>query len=188
MSAELPVLVTARLVLRLPEPQDFEAYACFASDPETMAHLGGALPRALAWRDFTLRAGAWMTRGFAMFSVIERASGRWVGRVGPWAPEGWPAPEIGWSVAREVVGKGYAHEAAIASIDYAVDTLGWEQIHHMIAPANSRSIALAERLGAVNRGAVQLPPPLETYRCDAWGQSAAQWRTRRADSTKEKRA
>jgi hypothetical protein len=35
-------------------------------------------------------AGAWAMQGFAMLSVIEKATGRWVGRAGPWQPEGWP--------------------------------------------------------------------------------------------------
>ncbi|WP_010184249.1 GNAT family N-acetyltransferase [Sphingomonas sp. PAMC 26605] len=53
-----PILFTERLILRLPEPADFEAYAAFAADRETMAHLGGAMPRAVAWRDSSVRAGA----------------------------------------------------------------------------------------------------------------------------------
>lgn len=162
----------------MPEPADFDAYAAFAADAETMAHLGGAMPRAVAWRDFSVRAGAWITRGFSMFSVIERASGAWVGRIGPWQPEGWPGTEIGWGVAPGFAGKGYAYEAAVASIDYAFDMLGWTEVIHTIAPDNLRSIRLAQRIGSVNRGPTQLPPPLAEYRVDAWGQSAAAWRAR----------
>lgn len=173
-----PILFTDRLVLRLPEPADFEAYAAFAADAETMAHLGGAMPRAVAWRDFSVRAGAWMTRGFSMFSVIERETGAWVGRIGPWQPEGWPGTEVGWGVASGFAGKGYAQEAAVAAIDYAFDVLGWRDVIHTIAPDNHRSVRLAERLGSTNRGPTRLPPPLDGYRVDAWGQSAAEWRAR----------
>lgn len=174
-----PILFTDRLILRLPEPADFEAYAAFAGDAETMAHLGGAMPRAVAWRDFSVRAGAWITRGFSMFSVIERDTGAWVGRIGPWQPEGWPGTEVGWGVARGFAGKGYAYEAAVAAIDYAFDILGWSDVIHTIAPDNHRSIRLAERLGSANRGPAVLPPPLADYRVDAWGQSAGEWRARR---------
>lgn len=174
-----PVLFTPRLVLRLPEPQDFDAYAAMMADAETMAHLGGVMSRALAWRDFTVRAGGWLTRGYSTFSVIERGTGAFVGRVGPWAPEGWPAPEIGWAITPGHAGRGYAMEAAAAAIDYVVDVRGWDEIAHAIAPDNLRSIRLAERLGAVRRGPTRLPPPLENYRCDLWAQSAAEWRTRR---------
>ena len=143
-----------------------------------MAHLGGAMPRAVAWRDFSVRAGAWMTRGFSMFSVIERETGGWVGRIGPWQPEGWPGTEVGWGVASGFAGKGYAQEAAVAAIDYAFDVLGWRDVIHTIAPDNHRSVRLAERLGSTNRGPTRLPPPLDGYRVDAWGQSAADWRAR----------
>lgn len=177
--AGAPILFTPRLILRLPEPQDFEGYAAFAADAETMAHLGGEMSREVAWRDFSVRAGAWMTRGFSMFSVIERDSGPWVGRIGPWQPEGWPGTEVGWGVSRAFAGKGYALEAATAAIDYAVDMLGWDDVIHTIAPTNLRSTRLAERLGSVNHGATRLPPLLESYVCDMWGQSAATWRARR---------
>ncbi len=77
--------------------------------------------------------GAWSVRGFAMFSVIERDTGRWVGRIGPWQPEGWPGREVGWGVARAFAGRGYAHEAAVAAMDYAVDVLGWDHVIHTIS-------------------------------------------------------
>ena len=64
-------------------------------------------------------AGAWAIQGFAMFSVIEKVSGRWIGRIGPWQPEGWPGTEIGWGIVRDRCGFGYATEAAAATIDWA---------------------------------------------------------------------
>ncbi|MGN6279061.1 MAG: GNAT family N-acetyltransferase [Sphingomonas sp.] len=174
----LPVLFTERLMLRPLNGDDFEAYAAFAADAEQMRFLGGAMGREVAWRDLTLRAGAWLTRGFSQFSVIERATGAWVGRIGPWQPEGWPGTEIGWGVARGFAGRGYAYEAACAAMDYAVDVLNWDDIVHSIAPDNVRSIALAERLGSVHRGPATLPPPLDAVRVDLWGQTAADWKAR----------
>ncbi|TPG16655.1 N-acetyltransferase [Sphingomonas koreensis] len=174
----LPVLFTPRLMLRPLNGDDFDAYAAFAGDPDQMRFLGGAMPRELAWRDLTLRAGAWLTRGFSMFSVIERATGGWVGRIGPWQPDGWPGTEVGWGVASGFAGQGYAFEAASAAMDYAVDVLGWTDIVHTIAPDNVRSIRLAERLGSTHRGPTRLPPPLHEVRADLWGQSAAAWRAR----------
>ncbi|MCJ8158978.1 GNAT family N-acetyltransferase [Sphingomonas sp. LaA6.9] len=175
-----PMLVTEHLVLRPPAREDFEGWVAFHADPETMRFLGGVQPRAAAWRGICAMAGAWHINGFAMFSLIERASGRWVGRVGPWQPEGWPGTEVGWGIAREFCGKGYAREAAIASIDFAFDQLGWDEVIHCINPENTASIRLAERLGAVNRGPTALPAPFESERVDCWAQSAAEWKARRA--------
>jgi RimJ/RimL family protein N-acetyltransferase len=85
-----------------------------------------------------------------------------------------------WGRASLLAGRGLAREAATATIDYAVDVLGWTDIIHSIAPDNAKSIALAQRLGSTNRGRTTLPPPLESLPVDDWGQSAAGWRARRA--------
>lgn len=175
-----PILFTPRLILRAPAAEDFEGWAEFHADPETMRHLGGVQPRSVAWRGLCGLLGAWTIRGFSMFSLIERSSGAWVGRVGPHRPEGWPGNEIAWGVHPRFAGKGYAYEAAVAALDFAFDVLGWDDAMHCIAPENARSIALAQRVGAVNRGPTALPAPLDTIRVDNWGQSAAAWRARRS--------
>jgi RimJ/RimL family protein N-acetyltransferase len=77
------------------------------------------------------------------------------------------------------MGKGYALEAAVASMDYAVDVLGWDDIIHTIDPDNLASAALAERLGSVNRGSGKLPSPFDASVVDVWGQTAADWRENR---------
>src|SRR3546814_13799683 len=85
------------------------------AEVETMTYLGGACPRAPAWRLWCTLAGAWHIRGFSMFSVIERATGEWVGRLGPWQPDGWPGPEIAYGVRAKFAGRGYAFEGAVAA-------------------------------------------------------------------------
>ena len=175
-----PILFTERMVLRPLSGEDAEGWYAFHDDAVTMRHLGGVQNRSVAWRGLCTMAGAWAISGFSMFSLIERGTGRWIGRVGPWMPEGWPGTEVGWGVAREFAGKGYAYEAAVATIDYAIDVLGWDDVIHTIAPDNVASAALAARLGSANRGATRLPAPLDAYPVDNWGQSAAQWRARRA--------
>lgn len=176
-----PLLVTPRLILRPPAPEDFDAFAAMCRDAETMRFIGGACERSQAWRLWCTLAGAWHIRGFSMFSVIERATGRWVGRVGPWEPADWPAPEIAYGVAAEFAGKGYAYEAAVAACDFAVDYLKWDELMHCIAPDNHRSQALARRLGAENRGPSRMPAPFQDHPVDAWVQSATAWQSRRKD-------
>lgn len=174
-----PILVTQRLILRPPGPEDFEAWAEFSADEETMRYLGGVQPRAVAWRGLCALAGAWHISGFAMFSLISRDTGEWIGRVGPWCPEGWPGTEVGWGVLRRHAGKGYALEAAVATIDYAFDLLGWDNVIHTIDPANTGSIALAQRLGARNQGQTRLPEPYHEFPVDCYGQSKAEWQENR---------
>lgn len=173
-------LETSRLLLRPTQREDFEPWAAFMADPESARFVGGVQPRAVAWRGLLTMAGAWAIQGYAMFSVIEKSSGRWIGRIGPWQPEGWPGSEIGWGIVRDRCGLGYATEAAAATMDWAFDVLGWTEVIHTIDVDNIASQAVARKLGAHNRGRGQLPPPYEAVVIDVWGQTKAEWRARRA--------
>lgn len=173
-----PILETERLILRVPTAEDFEPWAAFSADAEVMRHLGGAQSRAISWRLMCIVTGAWTIQGFSMFSVIEKATGRWVGRLGPWKPEGWPGTEVGRGLSRDVSGQGYATEGAAAAIDRAFDTLGWDEVIHTIEPANLASRKVAERLGSEILRPVQMPPPFNDV-IDGWGQSREAWRARR---------
>lgn len=173
-----PTLETARLILRPTSGEDFEPWAAFSADEEASRFLGGPQPREAAWRMMCTMAGSWVVRGFGMFSVIEKESGRWVGRLGPWQPEGWPGTEVGWGVAREFWGRGYATEGATAAIDWAFDHLGWTEVIHCIDPGNVNSQAVARRLGSSLLRHAMLPPPISES-VDVWGQSREQWRSHR---------
>jgi RimJ/RimL family protein N-acetyltransferase len=148
------------------------------ADGETTGFIGGPQARSQAWRGFMQIAGAWAMTGFSMFSVIEKASDTWIGRVGPWVPAGWPGTEVGWALVREAQGKGYAVEAAAATIDWAFDQLGWTDVIHCIDPQNVASQKVAQRLGSVNRGRCQMPAPYEDMFIEAWGQTREEWRAR----------
>ena len=139
---------TERLILRPPRAEDFDAYAAKMADAEATRFIGGAQIRAVAWRSFLAKAGAWAIQGFSMFSVIEKASGRWIGQLGPWYPEGWPGTEVGWGLVREAWGRGYAREGAGAALRYAREVLGRKAIASIIRPANVASIRVAQSLGA----------------------------------------
>ena len=55
-------------------------------DPESARFVGGVVPRAVAWRGMAAMAGSWELRGFGMFSVVEKSTGKWIGRLGPGSP------------------------------------------------------------------------------------------------------
>ncbi len=174
-----PILMTERLILRPPSAEDFEEWAAFHADAKTMRFLGGVQSRSVAWRGLCAMAGAWPICGFAMFSLLRRDTGQWIGRVGPWQPEGWPGAEIAWGLSREHEGMGFAQEAAIAAMDYAFDILRWDAAIHIIDPENTASIALALRLGSSNQGPTKLPAPFGDFRVDAYGQSRDTWKNAR---------
>jgi RimJ/RimL family protein N-acetyltransferase len=174
MADGAPTLETPRLILRPTAAEDFEAWAALMAD-DASHFIGGPQPRSVAWRGFISVAGAWSIQGYSMFSVIEKASGLWVGRVGPWVPDGWPGTEVGWAIAKPAYGKGYATEAATAAIDWAFEALGWTDVIHCIDPENIASQRVAERLGSTNRGRGWMPEPYEEHPVDIWGQTRDQW-------------
>ena len=149
MPEPVTILETERLRLRPLRGDDLDAYAAMQADPEVMRYLGEGTPQSRedAWRNMAMILGHWTLRGFGIWAVEEKATRTFVGRVGLFQPEGWPGQEVGWSLAREHWGKGYAIEAAEAALDHAFHTLRWPRAISLIDPDNQRSISVAERLG-----------------------------------------
>jgi RimJ/RimL family protein N-acetyltransferase len=141
----VPTLTTDRLVMRAWRDDDLDAYAAITADPEVMRFMGGPLDRADAWRQMAVFAGHWELRGYGLW-VVER-DGELIGRVGLLNPEGWPGLEVGWLLGRDAWGHGYATEAARASVQYAWRELGAHELISLIAPDNTPSQRVAERLG-----------------------------------------
>ncbi len=169
---------TPRLLLRPPSMDDFEGWASMMADPEGSRFIGGPQPRSVAWRGFMTIAGCWALQGFSLFSVIEKTSGRWIGRLGPLQPEGWPGPEVGWALVRDMWHHGYATEGVTAAMDWVFDHLGWTEVIHVIAPENVASQALARKIGSRYLRVGQLPAPHDGLRVDIWGQSREEWKGR----------
>lgn len=174
-----PTLETDRLILRPPVDADFDGFCAFHADEKAMTYLGGLSSPPVVWRILRTIAGSWALDGFGMFSVIEKSTGRWIGRIGPLCPHGWPDREVGWGLLTEAQGQGYAKEAAIASMDFACDGLGWDMIIHTINPGNQSSAKLAEALGSYIMRQARLPDPYADQVVDVWGQTRDAWRENR---------
>jgi RimJ/RimL family protein N-acetyltransferase len=100
------------VLLRRPGAEDIEAWTDLYLDPELCRYTGGTLSRQAAWSKALAVAGSWDLLGLVPFSIVEIATGRWAGCVGPWCPPDWPGNELGWRLARWAQGKGYATEGA----------------------------------------------------------------------------
>ncbi len=143
----IPRLETARLILRAIGPQDLEAETAFwASDRSR--YVGGPKKPHEVWRIVAAYLGHWHLRGYGFFAIEDKTTGTYCGRAGFWHPGEWPGAELAWTLMEHAEGKGYAAEAARAARDWAYDTLGWTTMITTFEAGNTRSRALAERLGA----------------------------------------
>ena len=142
-------LETERLVLRWFREDDLEDLCRITSDPEVMKFLGDGEPmdRMLTWRQMATFMGHWYFRGYGIWAVEEKSSGRVIGRIGFMNPVGWPGFELGWTLARDSWGKGYATEGARRALEYAFTDMKREHVISLIEPTNTASIRVAERLG-----------------------------------------
>ncbi len=140
---------TERLILRRPEAADETVFLAYTASDRYRAERGQKSVTE-QWSYFTSLLGHWQVRGYGRFLVTEKASGKTLGHIGPLFPAGWPEREIAWHLWTDAAeGRGLAREAAAACITHAYRDLGWDSAVSYIAPDNSRSRALAERLGAV---------------------------------------
>jgi RimJ/RimL family protein N-acetyltransferase len=149
------VIETERLLLRLPRAEDAAGLLEAFADPEAMRFIGDGSTTDLAGAEEAV--GRWLERwdawGIGMFVVERTEDARMLGRAGflRWDPETWEIggaeTELGWGLAREHWGHGYATEAALALRDWALGERGLTRLISLIRPANLRSIRVAEKLG-----------------------------------------
>ena len=154
----MKTLRTERLVLRMFREEDLDEYAVMTGDPEVTRYLGdgSTLSRVDTWRQMAMILGHWRLRGYGMWAAEEAATGRLVGRIGFFNPEGWPGFELGWTLAREFWGRGYATEGARRALEHGFTEMRREHVISLIRPANLPSVRVAERLGERLEGRVDL--------------------------------
>jgi len=146
-----PQIETRRLKLRPWRDADREPWAAMNADPLVREYLPGTLNREES--DASLDSlNAHITRhGFGFWALEDRTSGEFLGFTGlvhtPFTAHFTPCVEIGWRLARRHWGKGYASEAARASLDYGFSTLGLTEIVSFAVAANMRSRRVMERIG-----------------------------------------
>jgi ribosomal-protein-alanine N-acetyltransferase len=147
----IPTLTTERLTLRAPRLSDLDAYAAFRAS-DRARFVGGPNTRAEAFQHLCGVIGHWELRGFGRWIVTETGVDAPIGIVGLLYPEGWPEPEIAWSMFDGSEGKGYAYEAATAARAHAYGPAGWTTAISLVDPDNTRSLALARRMGCTPGG------------------------------------
>lgn len=167
---------TERLILRPMEPKDCEPHVVMMGDPKIASFLSATHKpesRMDRWRQFASYLGHWQIRGFGFFSVDDKETGEWVGRVGPWMPESWPGLECGWAIKSEHWGKGYAPEAAIASIRWTFDRFPeLSRIISIIDGDNKNSQAVASKIGETKSSESF---EFWSFKLDVWSAGREEW-------------
>jgi RimJ/RimL family protein N-acetyltransferase len=153
---EIPTLRTERLLLRAFRAADLDAFAAMQANPEVRRFLGtgNLLSRTETWGLMERVMGQWPLLGYGMFAV--ETEGRCAGWTGVLHPLEWPEPELAYTLDQPFWGRGLATEAARMARDWAFTQHGFSRLASFILPGNARSIRVAEKLGAVREGTVDL--------------------------------
>jgi RimJ/RimL family protein N-acetyltransferase len=146
-----PILRTERLLLREWRPEDREPFAALNADPRVMEFMPAALPRAQSDALARRSEAHFAARGYGPWAVEVPGVAPFIGFVGLVVPafdaHFTPCVEIGWRLAAEHWGHGYATEAARASAAHAFDVVGLEALVSFTTPQNVRSQAVMRRIG-----------------------------------------
>lgn len=153
LSGMLPEIETARLRLRAPQLEDFDAWAEILTGPAA-PHLGGPFSRDDSFVEFLAACGTWLLRGHGPWTVEPKAGGDVLGFVLLGFEPGDAEPELGYLFRPSAEGRGYATEAVKAARTHAFTALGLTRVVSYIAPENAASVRLARRIGAVRDGSL----------------------------------
>lgn len=160
MNTEIPILQTARLVLRPPSKACEELYDRFYTDTEASKAYGGPLTSAGAWSRLASDLGSWSLQGFGVWVIERREQSDLVGVCGFWQGKGWPR-ELTWWILPQARGLGIAHEASRAAIEHAYEVFGWPTVETYMNDANAPARALVFKLSGKSLGRRQFPDGAE---------------------------
>ena len=146
-----PELGTDRLLLRRWRPSDLDPFAAMNADARVMEFLPATLTREASNRLAGRIAAHFDEHGFGLWAVEIRDVEPFAGFIGLSIPafdaRFTPCVEIGWRIAAEHWGRGYATEGARAAMRFSFESLGLDEVVSFTVPLNVRSRHVMEKLG-----------------------------------------
>lgn len=165
-------LQTKRLKLRWFTPGDAELLLAIWNDPAFIRNVGDRGIRTVEQAREALAAGhmkLYADHGYGPYRVALAKTDEPVGLCGLFKREFLEDPDIGFAILPDHTGKGFAHEAAIAVMDYARHELGLTRMTAIVSPKNTASISLIEKLGLRYESTMTMPQeekPVRLYVID----------------------
>ncbi len=153
---------TPRLLLRQWSEDDLDDLARLLANPQVVryiTHEYGPLSRQEAAQIHTRILLLWQERGFGPWAAIDRASGKWIGKVGLNLLDDWPGPhkvEVEWQLDPLFWGLGLATEGGWAGIQHGFEKLNLDRIISVTVPANVASWRVMEKCGLTYQGTVKM--------------------------------
>jgi ribosomal-protein-alanine N-acetyltransferase len=163
MTPPLTELRTPRLLLRRWQPGDRAPFAALNADPLVMRHFPATLSRAESDALVDRIEDGFVRDGFGLWAVEVVDGPPLIGFVGL-ALADFEAPvrgrwEIGWRLAADQWGRGYATEGATAALEAAFGPLGLDEVVSFTVPANAASLAVMRRIGLRRRPELDFDHP-----------------------------
>lgn len=151
MANSMLELRTPRLLLRQWKQSDLEPFAKMNADPIVMEHFLSARTFEESKAFVERITECFNTKGFGLFAIELTDTGEFVGFVGLWPSQFdahfTPCLEIGWRLAKEHWGKGYAPEGARRVLQFAFEELKLDEIFSWCSTTNKNSMRVMEKIG-----------------------------------------
>lgn len=164
MTRAIPELQTRRLRLRAWRDEDLPLFAELHADSEVTQHLLGPLTRPQSDALVGRITEHFLREGFGFWAVEAPGVASFIGMVGIGIPS-YTAPftpcvEVGWRLARQYWGQGFATEAAQAALEFGFETIDLTEIVALTVPGNARSRAVMSKLGMTREASDDFDHPL----------------------------
>ena len=174
------IATTPRLILRTFRQDDLPAYAALNAQPEVVRWLGGEpLTREHSDSIAEWAQELYAEEGIGLLAVERAADGVFLGMCGLHHLVSFPDDvEIGWRLAYEHWGQGYATEAATGWLDLAFGPLGLDRVISTTDPSNVRSLAVMRRLGMTFEREAQIEDEGNLFDAVVYEITAERWRLR----------
>lgn len=145
------MIKTARLILRPWTDEDLEPFAMMNADPRVMEYFPSTKSYEESLTEYRVILDHFKKHGYGLWAVSEHGKTNFIGFIGlsyiDFPAAFTPTVEVGWRLAYEYWGKGYATEGAKASLKYGFEVLNLQEIISFTSVQNLRSRAVMEKIG-----------------------------------------